>query len=78
MQKSWEGSLTMLFVSFVVSSLILLGVYGSNWQVWLISLVIAFVATGLEAFSKYGIDNLTVPIGSAALSFALTQLLLLE
>jgi phytol kinase len=75
-QKSWEGSLTMLLVSFVVSSLILLAVYGSSWQIWAIALAVATVSAGLEAFSKFGIDNLTVPIGSAALSFALGQVLL--
>ncbi len=74
-QKSWEGSLAMAAVSYIVSSLILLSVQGSIWQTWLISLVIALVATSLEAFSKFGIDNLTVPLGSAAIAFALTQLL---
>ena len=74
-QKSWEGSLTMLLVSSIVSSLILLSVQGNVWQTWLVSLVVAAVATGLEAFSLYGIDNLTVPLGSAALGFLLIQML---
>ncbi|BAY27412.1 phosphatidate cytidylyltransferase [Calothrix sp. NIES-2100] len=72
-QKSWEGSLTMTFVSYLVSSLILLGVQGNIWQTWVISLLVAVVATGLEAFSLLGIDNLTVPLGSAALAFFLVQ-----
>ena len=72
-QKSWEGSLTMTFVSYLVSSLILLSVQGNIWQIWVISLVVAIVATGLEAFSLLGIDNLTVPLGSAALAFFLVQ-----
>ena len=76
MQKTWEGSLTMALVSYGVSLLILLNTIGNIWQTWLISLVVALVATGLEAFSKYGIDNLTVPIGSAAIGFFLSQLLL--
>ena len=76
MQKSWEGSLTMALASYAVSLLILLGTIGQIWQIWLISLVVALVATGLEAFSKFGIDNLTVPIGSAAIGFFLSQLLL--
>lgn len=75
MKKSWEGSLTMALVSYIVSSLILLGVQGNVWQTWLVPVAIALVATGLEAFSKFGIDNLTVPLGSAALSSVLTQLL---
>lgn len=76
MHKSWEGSLTMAGVSGLVSFLILLGTQGNTWQVWVTSLTIAIVATALEAFSKFGIDNLTVPIGSAAVSFFLIQVFL--
>jgi phytol kinase len=72
-QKSWEGSLTMTLVSYLVSSLILLGVQGNIWQIWVISLIVAVVATALEAFSLLGIDNLTVPLGSAGLAFLLVQ-----
>jgi phytol kinase len=74
-QKSWEGSLTMTLVSFFVCSLILLGVEGNIWQTWVISLAVAFTATILEAVSFLGIDNLTVPLGSAALAFFLGQLI---
>jgi phytol kinase len=76
MTKSWEGSLTMSLISFLVSLAILIATQGNIWQVWLISLAVAMIATGLEAFSKFGIDNLTVPISSAALSFFLCQLLI--
>jgi phytol kinase len=76
--KSWEGSLTMTFVSFLVSSLILLDTQGNTWQIWVISIVISIFATILEAFSFLGIDNLTVPLGSAALTFYLFQLLILN
>ncbi|HEY9616905.1 MAG TPA: diacylglycerol/polyprenol kinase family protein [Microcoleaceae cyanobacterium] len=78
MQKSWEGSLAMAVISYLVSSLILFSVYGNAGQIWLIALGVALLATGLEAFSKFGIDNLTVPLGSAALSFAFSSLLLLS
>lgn len=78
MNKSWEGSLTMVLVSFIVSSLIFLEVQGNVWQTWVVSIAVALVATSLEAFSKFGIDNLTVPLGSAALSFVLNQQLLLR
>ncbi len=73
MQKTWEGSGTMALVSYAVSLSILLATMGNIWQTWLISLAVSLVATGLEAFSKYGIDNLTVPIGSAAIAFFLSQ-----
>jgi phytol kinase len=74
-KKSWEGSLTMALVSYIVSSSILLAVQGNTWLTWLVAFVVALVATGLEAFSWYGIDNLSVPIASAGLAFLLTQLL---
>jgi phytol kinase len=73
MKKSWEGSLTMALVSYAVSCLVLLGVQGNVWQTWLVSLAIAIAATILESVSKLGIDNLTVPLGSAALGFYLSQ-----
>jgi phytol kinase len=75
-QKSWEGSLTMTFVSYLVSVLILLGTQGNFWQIWVISLIVAITATALEAFSFLGIDNLTVPIGSAACAFLLASSIL--
>lgn len=71
--KSYEGCLTMGLVSYVVSSSILLAVQGGVWQTWLVPLVVASVAAGLEVFSKFGIDNLTVPLGSAILCFVLNE-----
>ncbi len=72
-KKSLEGSATMYLVSFVVSSLIFLVVQGNVWQTWAISAVVALVAASLESVSKWGIDNLTVPIGSAAIAFFLSK-----
>jgi phytol kinase len=74
-EKSWEGSLTMAIASYLVSSLVLLSLQGNVWQTWLVAGAIALTATGLEAFSKFGIDNLTVPVGSAILGFVLNQAL---
>jgi len=76
-KKSWEGSLAMAIVSFIVTNLILVSIYGANWSAWAISVAVAVLATGLEAFSKWGIDNLTVPLGSAFLAFTLGSWLLL-
>lgn len=75
MKKSWEGSLTMALVSYLVGSLVLLGVQGGQWQTWTVALAVAVAATLLEAFSRLGIDNLTVPLGSALLASWLNQLL---
>jgi len=74
-QKSWEGSLSMTLTSYVISSLVLCSVQGNIWQTWVVALAVAIAATALETFSFLGIDNLTVPLGSAALAFLLNQLL---
>jgi phytol kinase len=71
--KSWEGSLTMAGVSYFVTSSILLYIQGTIWQTWVVALIVAIAATSLEAFSKLGIDNLTVPVGSAVLCFFANQ-----
>ncbi|BAZ91468.1 phosphatidate cytidylyltransferase [Raphidiopsis curvata NIES-932] len=71
--KSWEGSLTMTVVSYLVSVIILLATRGSSWQIWLVSALVSITATLLESVSFLGIDNLTVPIGSAILAYGLTS-----
>ena len=73
MTKSWEGSLTMALVSFTVISLILFVVQGNIWQTWMVALIVAVISTALETFSILGMDNLTVPLSSAALTFWLNQ-----
>lgn len=75
-EKSWEGSMTMAIASYLVSSLILFSIQGNIWQTWVVAGAIALTATGLEAFSKFGIDNLTVPVSSAILASVLSQSLL--
>ncbi len=64
-QKTVEGSLVMAGVSTVVS----VGVLGSSagWSamILLVAMGIGVLASGLEVFSAGGIDNLTVPIGTA-------------
>jgi phytol kinase len=72
-QKSWEGSFTMAIVSCLITGLVLLSLPLTVWQIALIATCTAIVATSLEAFSKLGIDNLTVPIASAACGFWLSQ-----
>ena len=74
-KKSWEGSLTMLAVSYIVCAAILLGVQGPTLQTWAIAGATALLATVLESISKYGIDNLSVPIGAAVAAFGLSQIL---
>lgn len=75
MTKSWEGSLTMFLVSYAICNIILSFSCGNTWQISLISIALAISITGLESFSWWGIDNLTVPIGSAFTSYILVILL---
>jgi phytol kinase len=65
--KSFEGTLTMLVVSFAV-------VYGYlSWTTpvisWTMVLLIPILATLIEAISPYGLDNLFVPLITALVYF---------
>jgi phytol kinase len=72
-QKSWEGSLAMALASFCVSLAILGWTAGWTGQVGLTALAVAIAATALETLSRYGLDNLTVPLGSALLAYGLMR-----
>ena len=73
-QKSLEGSATMAIVTFTVSFLVSIFVSGNFWQAALVSTMVAVITTALETFSLLGIDNLTVPLGSATLAYILDRL----
>jgi phytol kinase len=73
-KKSVEGSLTMAAISFAVTFTILSLVYGFSGSFAVIALGTALGATLLESFSKLGVDNLSVPIGSAAIAYYLFQI----
>ena len=78
-QKSWEGSATMFCVSLLITGMILFPIYTGQLSIFSsvgIMIGVSAIATGLEAFSKYGLDNLTVPIGSAGLCYGLVHLCL--
>lgn len=70
--KSWEGTLTMFCVSTLVAALSLTPVAALE-LLWIAPLV-GLGATLLELIAWRGIDNLTVPIGSALLSYGLLNL----
>jgi phytol kinase len=70
-KKSWEGSLTMALASFVVGVLVLGATVGLTGSVVGVAAGVAIAATLLETLSSYGIDNLTVPLGSALLAYGL-------
>ncbi|ABW29479.1 diacylglycerol/polyprenol kinase family protein [Acaryochloris marina] len=73
MKKSWEGSLSMAGVSCLIIYGILWITQGNITATWISAVAISVIVSTLEAFSKWGIDNLTVPIASAALGFVFNE-----
>ncbi|MGF1458462.1 MAG: diacylglycerol/polyprenol kinase family protein [Leptolyngbyaceae cyanobacterium] len=73
MTKSWEGTSAMLLVSLIISGLVLGSVHGFVPTMAAIALLTAISATVLESFSRWGFDNLTVPLGSSFLAYGLWQ-----
>ena len=73
MKKSWEGSLSMAVVSCLIIYGILWITQGNITATWISAVAISVIVSTLEAFSKWGVDNLTVPIASAALSFVFNE-----
>jgi phytol kinase len=74
--KSWEGTLTMLLVSYAIVLIVLLNVHGNIWQVWVVGIPVAIIVTGVESIAQWGLDNLTVPLLGAGLSFLIDRFLL--
>lgn len=68
-RKTVSGSLVMWICSFLISW-IFFSLYTSTLG-WTEALVVASVATVLEAISPKGLDNLFVPIGCSALVYML-------
>ncbi len=73
-QKSVEGTTTLVLVSYVITTGILLFVSGNCVGTWLVGVPVAIAAIFLESISQWGIDNLTLPIGTAFLAFGLNYL----
>lgn len=58
--KSLAGSATMLFITFVISAILL---YVTNVDLWMLkAIIVALVLTIVEAVSVKGTDNITVPL----------------
>ncbi len=76
MKKSWEGSATMAIVSSLVCFSVLSNSIEFSSTIVIISVGIGIISALLEAFSKFGLDNLTVPIVSAAIAYGLSQVYL--
>lgn len=74
-KKSWEGSLTMTFVSFIIALIIFTLINGWQGQNLIVAVIMAICATILETFSQIGIDNLTVPVLSGIICYYLQEIL---
>ena len=70
-KKSFAGSLTMFLISLIlIASYLFINnseVFFSNCHWPLISVMMAFVITAIEAVSGKGIDNISVPISTLLL-----------
>jgi phytol kinase len=73
--KSWEGTIALSIISYIVVTTILFAAQGNLPITWLVGIPVAVAAIGLESVSQWGIDNLTLPIGSAFLAFWLNTVL---
>ena len=72
--RSLEGSLTMFLFSWLATFLALLFFPPLGWQLSLLySLIVAVIATVVEAVSIWHVDNLTVPLLSALLLYLLAR-----
>jgi phytol kinase len=72
--RSLEGSLSMFLFSWLATFLALLFFPPLGWQLSLLySLIVAVIATVVEAVSIWHIDNLTVPFLSALLLYLLAR-----
>ncbi len=71
-RRSWEGSAAMFVFSLVATFLVLLiGLPLSPTEGFLYSFLMALGATLMEAFSPWGLDNLSVPLFSTGLLYLL-------
>ncbi|QUS60439.1 phosphatidate cytidylyltransferase [Synechocystis sp. PCC 7339] len=68
-RKSWEGTLVMVLASFLVTVALLGYTFGFTASCFVVAGMVAIASAGLESFSRWGIDNLTVPMGSALIAF---------
>lgn len=70
--KSWEGTIAMMVISGAIAWPLLRWSGLDLGSHCLVAIVLGVAAAGLEACSTYGLDNLTVPIGTAALAYGLS------
>lgn len=72
-KKSIEGSLAMFVFSFLVTCIIMIWTNGFSALSIYITIIVATLATLIEAFTPVGLDNLTVPITSTLAAYYLLK-----
>lgn len=70
-KKSIEGSLTMFVFSFMVTFIVMIWVNGFSLMNIYITLIVATLATLIEALTPLGLDNLAVPVISTLTAYYL-------
>lgn len=76
--KTWFGSISMAVSVAVVVFLMTLFYASEPWWIALISaFFIAIIATTIEAYSKKGIDTMSIPLGVATTLYALHWIFIL-
>jgi phytol kinase len=73
--KSLEGTAILMLVSYLLTTTVLYIAYGNLPIVWLVGIPVAIAAVLLESISQFGIDNITLPLGTALLAFWLMEIL---
>lgn len=73
--KTLSGAVTVFLVSIIISTvLLMLFKEIKTSKLILVVLITSLSATGLELFTKKGLDNLTIPIGLTAILYVLLNL----
>ncbi len=75
-EKSIPGSLTVFFVSLIIAFLILNFYYDISFgKGFAFSLLIAILASLIEAITPLGFDNLTLPLSTSIVFYLITQMI---
>lgn len=76
--KTWFGSVSMaLSVAVVVFFMVLFYALEPWWVALISAILIAITATTIEAYSKKGIDTMSIPLGVATILYALHWIFIL-
>jgi phytol kinase len=75
-KKSWEGSIALGVVGYIVVTVVLLIAQGNVAASWLVGIPVGVAGVGMEWIGKWGMDNVMVPVGVAGVAYWLNGILL--